>query len=458
MKTIKPPPEHSLEPFGDIVGHAPLDLPRYMAFVSPLDSKGRYLPYDKLRFRIPQGLDHRLVWSVVKFGRQGQAQVLAEMGAPARTCTVFLTPAIQEAVSAVDRHATTARLELLGRQLGEEQRLGYLLNDLIQDEAISSSQLEGAATTTAVAKDMLRAGRKPRTPDERMILGNFRLMQCAWRLRDQPLSVELIQQLHSEGVEGLDDDAYQPGAFRQGDDVVVEDGEGNVVHQPPPVQGLEARIERFARWLNDEHGPHREALARHPLIKAIVVHFFIGYEHPFRDGNGRVARSLFYWYLFKHGYGAFRYIALSTLLKEANVQYGRSYLYSETDGMDLTYFVDFQAAMILRAVRGFIDCHENSLRQITAFNHYLYDTGLYRQLSDKQQVLLQAARSGQTRWFTANQAQQQLGCAYNTAATALNGLVELGLFEKRQQGREWVFSSVAGRTFMQAWESRRGAG
>ncbi|WOG25892.1 hypothetical protein [Endozoicomonas sp. 8E] len=48
-------------------------------------------------------------------------------------------------------------------KVGEEQYIEYLLNDLIEDEAISSSQLEGAATTTLVAKDMLKRKRKPRT-------------------------------------------------------------------------------------------------------------------------------------------------------------------------------------------------------------------------------------------------------------------------------------------------------
>ncbi len=52
-------------------------------------------------------------------------------------------------------------------KIGEQKHLDYLLNDLIEDEAISSSQLEGAATTTKVAKDMLKRERKPRSIDEK---------------------------------------------------------------------------------------------------------------------------------------------------------------------------------------------------------------------------------------------------------------------------------------------------
>ena len=51
----------------------------------------------------------------------------------------------------------------------------YVISSLIE-EAITSSQLEGAMTTREVAKDLLRSGRKPRTKDERMILNNYRGM------------------------------------------------------------------------------------------------------------------------------------------------------------------------------------------------------------------------------------------------------------------------------------------
>jgi phytoene dehydrogenase-like protein len=53
-----------------------------------------------------------------------------------------------------------------------QDRDRYLVTSLVE-EAITSSQLEGAATTRHVAEDMLRAGRKPRTHGERMIFNNY---------------------------------------------------------------------------------------------------------------------------------------------------------------------------------------------------------------------------------------------------------------------------------------------
>jgi Fic family protein len=52
------------------------------------------------------------------------------------------------------------------------------------EEAITSSQLEGAATTREVAKEMIREGRQPRDRSERMILNNYLTMQRIGAIRN----------------------------------------------------------------------------------------------------------------------------------------------------------------------------------------------------------------------------------------------------------------------------------
>jgi Fic family protein len=339
----------------------------------------------------------------------------------------------------VDRQATTAVLEYMTGQIGERAHFSYLLNDLIEDEAISSSQLEGAATTTRVAKDMLKRHRLPRTPDERMVIGNYKMMNFAWEQRYEPLSVELIAAMHRVGVEGIDDSRYSPGAFRTNDDVVVQDGEGNTVHSPPPAAGLVSRLQVLTQWINQTHNNLHQADYLHPLIKAIALHFVLGYEHPFRDGNGRVARALFYWFMFKNDYSAFRYIAISVLLRNAPLKYGRSYLNTEADDLDLTYFIDFQCSVVLRAVGSFTEAYRKSLSDAQLFDCWLRESGFLNRLTEKQRALFQVARSGMAKEFTAVNVKENLGCSYNTASATLNGLVALELFEKRKMGREWVF-------------------
>nr|WP_090205189.1 Fic family protein [Pseudomonas asplenii] len=442
MSTIKAPPPTLLSPYTTIIEKHMGMFEVYLELAQAIDIKGRYQHFDELRFRWPKGVDPQLAWAVVKAERQKQQRPLLSLGAPALPCPLLYTPAMHIAISACDQHTTTAALEWMCSRIGEEKHLQYLLKDLIEDEAISSSQLEGAATTTKAAKELLKRVRGARTPDEKMIIGNFKMMKLAWECRDRELSLELINELHQAGVEGIDDEHYRPGALRNDDSVVIEDGRGDVVHQPPPAKNLEGRLRLICEWINTNHSDMNNLNYIHPLVKAIILHFAIGFEHPFHDGNGRVARSLFYWYLFKRGFGAFRYIAISTLLKTAPIQYGKSYLYTETDDMDLTYFVDYQCRVITRAISEFKKTYEATVESMTRFNTFLYESGLYSTLSEKQRVIFNVAKYGAAQQFTVTGVKDNLGCAYNTAATVLSGLVDLNLFRKRKVGNEWIYEMM----------------
>lgn len=453
---ISPPPEPSnSNPFKQIVENCPEKLERYLGLFNPLDQNGRYLHFDSLKYRFPADLDKAIAWSVIKSARKRDLRPIINLGEPNTKCLFLLTPTIHKAISITDRNTTTAALRWMSSRVGEEKHLKYLLNDLIEDEAISSSQLEGAATTTKVAKDFLKRKRKPRTPDEKMIFGNFKMMKYAWTHRHQELSAEMISEMHQIGVEGINDENYKPGAFRNTDEVEVVDADGNTVHTPPTYEGLTQRLESIADWANTDHHNMQSKTYIHPLVKAIILHFSIGYEHPFNDGNGRVARSLFYWYMFKYDFSTFRYIAISVLLKAAPIQYGKSYLYTETDEMDLTYFIDYQCSIIIRAIGEFSNAYEKTLKSTEEFNEWLWKSGMMGALNDKQKIIFQVARGGVSHSFTAVNVKENLNCSYNTASAALNGLVNLKLFKRIKQGREWVYFMLPKEAILDSWNTNK---
>lgn len=413
---------------------------KYSKYQVPVDSKGRYLPYDEFIRRLEPDVAAHMAWMLTRASRRSLAKRLFNLGDPSVLCSYIPTANIEIARTLVDQSTTTAALEWANRKVGEEQNISYMLEDLFEEEAISSSQLEGAATTTLIAKDMLKRKREPRSMDERMILGNFKMMRFMWDKRSSPLTTDLIKELHAIGVAGIDDEKYTPGLFRLTDNVVVEDRDGNIVHQPPSAVGLEDRLQSLCDWMNTDHDEIESQSYIHSLVKAICIHFAIGYEHPFNDGNGRVARALFYWFMFKKDYGAFRYISISNLLKEAATQYGKSYLYTETDEMDMTYFIDYQCSVIVRAVSAFKAHCQKTVESIESFNTWLFNSGIYGKLSEKQKVVFQVAKNSPNTIFTARYIEEKLNCSYNTAATVLNGLVELNLFDKHKDGKEWLYS------------------
>lgn len=448
--SIKIPPKQILLSLTEVITKHQEKISEYMVFHTPLDIKGRYLPYDELRHRIDNGLDHQIVWSLVKEARDKQMVKVIEVDAK-KPCRYLLTPLIQKTISAVDRYTTSANLELMSSKIGEGAQIKYLLKDLIEDESISSSQLEGAATTTIVAKNLLKQKRKPRTEDEKMIIGNYKLMHFAWQQRHKPLSLELLLTMHRIGVENINDNKYAPGHLRKTNDVYIVDGDGEIVHNPPDYKQLKKRLIKIVDWTNENHEDSDDSHYLHPLIKAIALHFCIGYEHPFKDGNGRVARALFYWYLFRNDYGAFRYITISLLLKQSPVKYGKSYLYTETDEMDLTYFIDYQCQTILRAIEKFRNAYKQSYLDMQKFDAWLFESGLYGKLNDKQKMILSAFRSGRISFLTIRMAEDFLDCSYNTAASALNEMVELNLFQKTKKGREWVYLMKDKNAIVEHW-------
>ncbi len=178
-----------------------------------------------------------------------------------------------------------------------ETRDKYYVASLIE-EAITSSQLEGAATTRQVAKEMIRTARAPQGRDERMILNNFHAMQAINRLKASPLTPKLILELHRIVTNNVLDDPTRPGRLRRTDEnIVVTDLTDGVLHVPPSADTLPSRLTALCDFGN---GTAPQGFV-HPVIRFIILHFWLAYDHPFVDGNGRVARALFYWSMLHHG-------------------------------------------------------------------------------------------------------------------------------------------------------------
>ncbi len=125
-----------------------------------------------------------------------------------------------------------------------------------------------------------------------------------------------------------------------------------ILHDPPKAHELPDRIELFCEFANSQkHDPR----FIHPVVKGILLHFWLAYIHPFADGNGRTARALFYWYMLANDYWLFEYLPISYHLKKSRAQYEKAFLYAEQDGDDATYFIVYHLKAIERALRSLQD-------------------------------------------------------------------------------------------------------
>ncbi|MDD2451695.1 MAG: Fic family protein [Sulfurovum sp.] len=394
------------------------------------DNKGRYLYWDQFRWRVDKGDDPLKAWWAVKWSRLTQYKIIPYADKYGKSF-VFCTPDTLQA----KLHKIT-QFSAEGLAPVNSVKRHYLISSLIMEEAISSSQLEGASTTRRVAKDMLVSERTPKTEDERMILNNYLLMQEVKRKRNEELTIDMILEFHRIATKGTTQNGVVPGELRTDNEIVITDGmDGNIIHQPPCYTELGERLRLVCDFANTSHSGEDGEIFIHPIAKGIILHFMIGYEHPFADGNGRTARAIFYWFMLKNKYDYFEYISISKLLKNAPVQYGKSYLYSEMDDNDLTYFIYYQVDIILRAIDDLLAYLTKKSREFEEMTTFLQDSTIGYKLNFIQKDIIKKAIKNPGRVFTALEAAADYDISPNTARKYLNELVKLKLLANYKDGR-----------------------
>lgn len=320
-----------------------------------------YLYWDKVKYKnLPTGVTHKQFWHLLKSWRKFYSTktiIRDESGNYFWWCK---TPELDEFLHKIDLHYGGI---LFAQPVDlEESYRKKIVSWGVMEEAIASSQMEGATTTREAAKKFLREGRKPKDKSEQMILNNYLSMEkLQEHYKEKPLDLDLLFELHAMITENTISKDEQFRFRKDEDKIVVEDTDGTIVHKPPLEDFVKKEISRVIKFANDES----DKIFIHPLIKAIMLHFWIGYLHPFTDGNGRLARLIFYWYLLRKEYWAIAYVPISTIIKKSPGQYRDAYIYSEQDDLDLTYFINYKIRKIKLAIRKF-DEYLNDTRAKTS--------------------------------------------------------------------------------------------
>ena len=428
---MKPPPHPPSVP--DLLRHV---SPERLAKIMPLAREaGRagYLHWDEVRHRRPpEGLSAEEWWLLMKLGRQPRDLPLAD--ARGRPFVYSFPDELLALLHQVDSAARGA-IEADEPITGPESRERYLITSLIE-EALTSSQLEGASTTRKVAVEMLRAGRPPRDRSERMIVSNYRAMEHVRRLRSERLSAARVLELHRLVTEGTLRDPsaagrlQRPGERRVG---VYDNRDGTLLHDPPDAGALPERLEQMCAFANHERDTQGFL---HPVLRAITLHFWLAYDHPFEDGNGRTARALFYWSMLREGYWLAEYVSISRLLRKAPAQYARAFLYAESDDNDLTYFFLHQLRVLARAIEDLYAYLRRKADELRALDRLLKATA---ELNYRQRALLAHALRYAGYRYTIASHQRSHGVAYATARADLLDLEAKGLLSARRVGRTFHF-------------------
>lgn len=432
-----PKPTVEQAPTFDLANFA--ELWPYLDKFDATDPKGRYLHWNQFKWRVPKE-EAEIAWKVVKFKRVSQMKYIPLKDEKGNSFSYCTPPSLEAMLHQVVKLAGGSVGSLGDTNTSDKLQKRFLVSSLIMEEAISSAQLEGASTTREVAKKMLEEEREPVNEDERMILNNYLLLKHAERIKDEELSLDQILEFHRIATTGTTENNVCPGAFRESNDIYVEDGDGNIAHQPPDFNAINQRLFELCKFANSDHSSGLNGTSFiAPVVKAIILHFMIGYEHPFRDGNGRTARALFYWYMLKCEYNLFKYVSISKLLKEKPKDYGLSFMYSEKDQNDLTYFLYFQLEVILASFNELENYLNYKATEFQKISEVLEKTKWGSVLNFIQKDLVKKAVKEPGRIFNVKEISNSYSISLNTARSYLQKLVDAKLFLSSKDGKTVVY-------------------
>ncbi|MBN1804887.1 MAG: Fic family protein [Sedimentisphaerales bacterium] len=398
---------------------------------------GKYLHWDKLIYhRPPKDLTHEQWWFTLKMQRRNLFKQVPLNDKNGELFNFLEVDPIPETLHEIDQGAG-GFIQMQKQITNPDTKDQYYISSLIQ-EAITSSQLEGAATTRRVAKEMIKTGRPPRDKSERMILNNYKTMQQIGKIKDKPLSQKLVFEIHRLVTEGTLDDSSAAGRFRTANENIhISDMYNEIFHEPPPADQLKERMTAMCNFANGK----TSSGFIHPVIRSIILHFWLAYDHPFIDGNGRTARALFYWSMLRHNFWLFEFISISQIIRKAPIKYGRAFLYTETDDNDLTYFILYHLDVIRRAITELHKYIKGKTEKLQAIERELQGIII---LNHRQRALISHALRHPHQRYTIKSHQTSHNVVYQTSRTDLIDLEKRGLLVSRKIGRTWHFTPVSG--------------
>jgi len=310
-------------------------------------------------------------------------------------------------------------------------RVEFFRSSLLE-EAVASSQVEGASTTTEVAKEMLKTGRSPRNESEQMIFNNLRAIEYISEFVNTKIDFKVIIELHKIMTANTDAEQYS-GDFRKGEVFVTDHVDGEIAHIPPDWKEVESLMNEVCDFVNDDEK------FIHPIIKASIIHFIIGYIHPFKDGNGRTARALFYWYLLKKGYALVKNISISRVILESRTQYDKAFLKTEKDDHDLNYFISYSVKNIRIAFEKLIRYRDKKVEERKRANlvsYELLNKGLNKRQADLVGFLYLKSKNS----ITLNSYCDRHEVVRQTASKDLSELLKIGLIKEDKSTKPYQFS------------------
>jgi len=323
------------------------------------------------------------------------------------------TPRLIRVLSDADR--------LIGKLAGEGGRLPnphILMRPFLQREAVLSSKIEGTQATLGELLAAEAGASVDRSPDDLREVGNYvvALEHGILRLKELPLCVRIIRELHEKLMTGVHGQQATPGRFRKIQNWIGKPGStlATASFVPPPPDEVETCLAAWEKFLHESELP--------PLVTIALAHYQFEAIHPFLDGNGRVGRLLISLFLIEQQILPTPLLYLSAFFEAARRDY-----YDGLRGVSergawnewLEYFLQGVARM-----------SEDALSRAARINSKLIEWQKKVAGDSTNAPLRVVELLAANPFITANGAAEKLGVAFTTAQRAIERLERLGIVKQ----------------------------
>lgn len=388
-------------------------------------SQRQYRTPDEIKYRLGQIGENQADWSEMK----------------SKIVRFRKMAAVPFFLKSIDKKFWFYPADCIYQKANEIEKLGLALyqkiagqsafaNDFFLDakveEAITSAIYEGANSTRAKAKELIESQKMPKNKDEWMLYNNYKAMLWIQENHNQSVSLNVIKELHGIVTKNTlsEDDMNFSGKFRN-DKVFVISSLGKKKHEGTDFTLVESALsEAFeVTTKNVRYFPK--------LLKAIILHYFTSYIHPFFDGNGRTARALFYFKAIKNDLKFVELLSISAYLKAHGKQYEKSFEKVVENDLDLTFFIDFSLDALLEAL----------IKVSTKADYLLKINDLKEKvkINGNQVGLLQRLALNKFRKYDIESYATSIGKSREVARQELKQLVELNFLEEIKESKKFVY-------------------
>ena len=204
-----------------------------------------------------------------------------------------------------------------------------------EDEIVATSAIE----SIDFSRDSVRKILKGMAPVDRQESRIFGIKHGLEFIADTSniITEENLHKLYMMTVDNFlyDDDKLVSGSLYRHDSVyVVSD---RIEHSGLDYKKIPDYMKSLISFINADDDIN-------DLTKAVIIHFYIAYIHPYFDGNGRMARLVHLWFLIQKGYQSALFIPFSSQIAKSRKLYYDAYTAVEANRkysgrIDVTPFI-----------------------------------------------------------------------------------------------------------------------